>query len=53
MNNIEISRTHGSYFRVYKVGEKWAEPISPRDFSSIGDARAWVRARTDCAQTKS
>ena len=42
-SKIEISKTPNGYFRVYKVGKSWAKPLSPREFSSIGDARKWVK----------
>ena len=45
-SKIEISKTPNGYYRVYKVGKTWAKPISPKEFSSIGDARKWVRRNT-------
>lgn len=39
---LEISKTYGGYYRVYKIKNSIAEPFSPREFSSIGDARRWL-----------
>ena len=42
-SKLEIAKTHSGYYRVYKNDGKTASPYSPREFSSIGDARKWLK----------
>ena len=42
---LEISKTGKGYYRVYKNNGKIATPFSPREFSSIGDARKWLKSK--------
>jgi len=42
-SKLEIAKTHRGYFRVYKNDGKTASPYSLREFSSIGDARKWLK----------
>jgi len=39
---LEISKTAGGYYRVYKVSSKYAVPFSPREFLNKADARKWM-----------
>ena len=49
---LEISKTGKGYYRVYKNNGKIATPFSPREFSSIGDARNWLKSKkTTCRKT--
>jgi len=49
---LEISKTGQRYYRVYKNNGKTATPFSPREFSSIGDARKWLKSKkTTCRKT--
>lgn len=42
-SKLEISRTHGGYYRIYKNDGKIASPYSTREFGSIRDARKWLK----------
>ena len=42
MVKYEISKTHGGYWRVYKITKKFATPFSPREFLNKADAKKWL-----------
>ena len=44
-SKLEIAKTGKGYYRVFKNNGKVATPYSPREFSGIGDARAWLRKK--------
>lgn len=49
MGKLHVSRTHGGYYRVYKLGEKYATPISPKEFIRRADAVKWMNDhKHDC-----
>ena len=41
-SKLEISKTPGGYYRVYKIGEKYATPVSPKEFVNRADAKKWL-----------
>ena len=44
-SKLEISKTPGGYFRVYKIGKKYAIPYSPREFVNKSDAKKWLQKK--------
>ena len=40
---LEVSKTHGGYYRVYKIGPKYATPYSPKEFINKKDAVEWMK----------
>ena len=45
MVKFEIAKTNGGYYRVYKIGAKFASPFSPREFINKKDAKAWAKSK--------
>lgn len=43
MVKYEISKTPGGYWRIYKIGKKFAIPFSPREFIRKSDAQKWLK----------
>jgi len=37
-----ISKTHGGYWRVYRLTAKFAIPFSPKEFLKKSDAKKWL-----------
>ena len=42
MDKLEVSKTPGGYYRVYKLGKKYATPLSPREFIRKAEAVKWM-----------
>lgn len=42
MVKFEVSKTHGGYWRVYKITKKFAIPFSPKEFINKRDAMTWL-----------
>ena len=43
MVKYEIAKTHGGYYRIYKLTKKYASPFSPREFLNKKDAKDWAK----------
>ena len=41
-SKLEVSKTPGGYYRVYKIGPKYATPYSPKEFVNKKDAVEWM-----------
>ena len=44
-SKLEISKVNKGYYRIYKNNGKVAVPYSPSEFSSVGDARKWLKKK--------
>lgn len=42
LNNLEISKTHGGYYKIYKLRDGLAIPYSPFEFINKKDAKDWL-----------
>ena len=45
MVKYELSKTPGGYYRIYKIGKKWATPFSPKEFINKKDAKEWAKRK--------